>query len=82
MTMPKKKDEILLTENGFYFGHQLKDGSLGMGARRITETEIMTMFTRFFDVYCEHEKVDSMVLQAENKVTILVKRLPTEIGKQ
>lgn len=80
--MPKSKDEILMTENGFYFGHQLKDGSLGKGARRITETEILTMFTRLFEVYCEHEKRDNMVLQTENNETILVKQLPTEIGKQ
>ena len=41
-----KELELYLEPDGFYAGYKLKNGKLGAGAHKITEDEIITMFTK------------------------------------
>lgn len=41
----EKQIEIFAHEDGFYAGVMLKNGKLGKGAYRITDEDIMTMFS-------------------------------------
>ena len=43
--MMEKQIEIFAHEDGFYAGVMLKNGQLGKGAYRITDEDIMTMFS-------------------------------------
>ena len=43
--MAQNTIEIFAREDGFYAGRMLKSGKLGKGAYRITDEDIMTMFS-------------------------------------
>lgn len=74
-----RKNEILMTNDGFYFGYKLKNGRLNKNARRISEDEIMNMFMFMFSAYCAKTKTDSLVV-AKDGYGIAVKEIVTETG--
>lgn len=75
-----KKNEILMTREGFFFGYQLQNGKLNKRARRITENEIVNMFMHMFSAYCAQNETDVMTVKGGNGYMMLVKELPTETG--
>ena len=75
-----KKNEILMTREGFFFGYQLENGKLNKGARRITESEIMNMFMHMFSAYCSQNDTDTLLMKGNEKYMVLVRELPTETG--
>ena len=44
--------DFLQCEDGIYFGRPLKNGSISKDARKITEKEIIYMFSEFLQNYC------------------------------
>ena len=44
--MAKTRIEIYDMEDGFWAGHRKKDGKMADGAYRLTDEDIMTMFTK------------------------------------
>ena len=44
--------EFLQCEDGIYFGRALKNGSISKDSRKITEGEILQMFSELLQNYC------------------------------
>lgn len=44
--------EFLQCEDGIYFGRALKNGSISKDARKITDGEIIEIFSEFIQDYC------------------------------
>ena len=44
--------EFLQCEDGIYFGRPLKNGSISKDARKITDEEIIEIFSEFVQDYC------------------------------
>lgn len=44
--------EFLQCTDGIYFGRPLKNGSISKDARKITDEEIVHMFSEFLQDYC------------------------------
>ena len=44
--------EFLQCEDGIYFGRALKNGSISKDARKVTNGEILHMFSEFLQDYC------------------------------
>lgn len=77
-----KNNEIVMTKEGFYFGHILANGKLNRGAQRINEDTIMKMFMHMFSAYCAHNNTDKLLLKGDNGYTMLAMEVPTETGEQ
>ena len=52
--MNKRLDEyeFLCCEDGIYFGRPLKNGSISKDSRKITDSEIINIFSEFLQGYC------------------------------
>ena len=48
--------EFLCCEDGIYFGRALKNGSISKDARKITDEEIVQIFSEFLQDYCLRTK--------------------------
>ena len=48
--------EFLQCEDGIYFGRALKNGSISKDARKITNEEIIYMFSELLQDYCLRNK--------------------------
>ena len=58
--------EFLQCEDGVYFGRALKNGSISKDARKITNEEIVILFSKFLEDYClRHKK--ALVLERNGK---------------
>ena len=44
--------EFLCCEDGIYFGRALKNGSISKDSRKVTEGEILQMFSELLQNYC------------------------------
>ena len=58
--------EFLQCEDGIYFGRALKNGSISKDARKITEGEIIHLFSEFLQDYCLKAK-KPLVLERNGK---------------
>lgn len=75
--------DIYMKQDGYYVGRMLKNGKLSANARRITETEILTMFTGMMRAYCNKTGSDNLVMKdAEGKVYVATKVQPTTEAEQ
>lgn len=53
MAKPTLQDyEFLQCEDGIYFGRALKNGSISKDARKVTDKEIVNLFSEFLQDYC------------------------------
>jgi hypothetical protein len=58
--------EFLSCEDGIYFGRALKNGSVSKDARKITNEEIIYLFSELLQTYClTHKK--PLVLERNGK---------------
>ena len=65
--MAKLEDyEFLQCEDGIYFGRALKNGSVSKDARKITNEEIIYLFSELLQAYCLTYK-KPFVLQRNGK---------------
>jgi hypothetical protein len=58
--------EFLCCEDGIYFGRALKNGSISKDARKITDEEIVQIFSEFLQDYCLRTK-KPLVLERNGK---------------
>ena len=58
--------EFLQCEDGIYFGRALKNGSISKDARKVTNEEIIQMFSEFLQTYCLVNK-KPLVLEKNGK---------------
>ena len=58
--------EFLQCEDGIYFRRALKNGSISKDARKITDEEIVQMFSEFLQDYCLRTK-KPLVLERNGK---------------
>ncbi len=58
--------EFLQCEDGIYFGRALKNGSISKDARKITDEEIVQIFSEFLQDYCLRTK-KPLVLERNGK---------------
>lgn len=78
--MEKKHIEIYRRDGGFYVGRMLKNGKLSSDAARISEQDICTMFTEFFQAYCAQNGTDKLALQGGDGFTFMAVKIDTESG--
>ena len=58
--------EFLQCEDGIYFGRALKNGSISKDARKVTNEEIIYMFSELLQDYCLRNK-KPLVLEKNGK---------------
>lgn len=58
--------EFLQCEDGIYFGRALKNGSISKDARKVTDKEIVNLFSEFLQDYCLRYK-KPLVLERNGK---------------
>ena len=58
--------EFLRCNDGIYFGRALKNGSISKDARKITDEEIVQIFSEFLQDYCLRTK-KPLVLERNGK---------------
>lgn len=71
----KPQTEIHERGDGFWAGRELKNGSLGKGSHKISDEEIMTMFTRLFEEYCRTKGTDKMLMRDASGQLFVVGRV-------
>lgn len=68
------KIEIFEKKDGFYAGRQLKSGEMAKGNYRITDYDIMTMFTTLFENYVAQTGEPKMFMRdSDGNVFVTVK---------
>ena len=72
------KYDIYLTDEGFFVGRRLKNGKMAAGSRRITDEEIMTMFTHLYQNYVKQTGTDKMLMQTSDGTSLCTFRLKFE----
>ena len=58
--------EFLQCEDGIYFGRALKNGDISADSRKVTDEEIIKMFSEFLQDYCLRYK-KPLVLERNGK---------------
>ena len=67
MARPTLQDyEFLQCEDGIYFGRALKNGSISKDSRKVTNEEIINMFSELLQDYCLRNK-KPLVLERNGK---------------
>ena len=74
----KQGYELLMTLDGrFYFGRQLRNGSMSADAQEIDEEQMMNAFVAWFDNHCRRHRTDSLWLNLTDGA-VLLKRFTAE----
>lgn len=50
--MAKAKQQLVISDDGFFVGRVLKDGSISADAYHISDAEIVAMFENYLTRYC------------------------------
>lgn len=69
----EKDIKIVLTQQGFFAGHVLPNGTLELGAHKISEEEIFNMYGALMRTYCRKTGQDSLVLPGSDGKIIVSK---------
>ena len=76
--MAKKQDyEVLMTEEGFWFGRLLKNGTMSADSVRIDDGQITNMLAAWFERHCAREQTDELWITKPDGA-ILVKQFTSE----
>lgn len=78
MKTKKQEKGLYMTNEGFFLGRKLKNGNLSKDSRRITEEEIMKMFSYFFSAYCVKNNTSTLFMDGGDGYAIAVKEIKTE----
>ena len=65
--------KIVLTQQGFFAGQVLPNGTLKLGAHKISEEEIFTMYGALMRTYCRKTGQESLVLPGSDGKIIVSK---------
>lgn len=76
-----KEMDIYMLQDGFYVGHQKKNGEMAKGAKRVSENDIMTMFAAMMNAYCLKNNTDTLAIKDAEGCLIVARKLPTELGE-
>lgn len=76
-----QSNDIFHTEDGFFVGRMCKNGKPAKGAYRITGSDIMTMFSKFFTDYCADTHSEQLVMADEQGNVFVTKRVPAKAGE-
>ena len=76
--MAKRQDyELLMTEQGFWFGRLLRNGTMSADSVRIEDDQITNMLAAWFERYCQREQTDQLWISKPDGA-ILVKLFSAE----
>lgn len=77
--MSKKTNdyEILMTEQGFYFGRLLKNGTMSADSTPIDDEQITNLVAAWFERHCQRETTDQLWISKPDGA-ILVKQFTAE----
>lgn len=64
---------IVLTQKGFFAGKKLKNGTLALGAHKISEEEILTMATTIMRTYAAKTGEDTLILPGGDGKLVVMK---------
>ena len=72
----KKNDDygILMTEQGFYFGRLLKNGTMSADSKPVGQDELLNAFAAMFERHCDREQTTEQWIGIEGGGAILIKR--------
>ena len=74
----KKAIELFRRDDGFWAGRELKGGKLSADAHKVTAEEIMTMFTEFFQDYCEESGQDKLLMKDGDGQLFVTMKVPAK----
>lgn len=79
--MATKKNEdygLLMTEQGFYYGRLLKNGSMSADSKPVGEDELLNAFAAMFERHCAKEQTNEQWIGIEGGGAILIKRFTAD----
>lgn len=79
--MATKKNEdygLLMTEQGFYYGRLLKNGSMSADSKPVGQDELLNAFAAMFERHCATEQTNEQWIGIEGGGAILIKRFTAE----
>ena len=71
---------IQLTQKGYMAGKRLKNGTMALGAHKITEDEIFTMASTLMRVYVARTNNDTLVLRGDDDKALILKLVDVKAG--
>ncbi len=76
----KKNDDygLLMTEQGFYFGRLLKNGTMSADSRPVGEDELTNAFAAMFERQCAKDGTNEQWIGIEGGGAILMKRFTVD----
>ena len=77
MSKTKQDYEILMTDEGFWFGRLLKNGTMSADSVRIDDDQITNMLAAWFERHCAREQTDELWITKPDGA-ILVKQFTSE----
>ena len=77
MSKTKQDYELLMTEEGFWFGRLLKNGTMSADSVRIDDDQITNMLAAWFERHCAREQTDELWITKPDGA-ILVKQFTSE----
>ena len=72
-TAMTQNTELFLEKDGFYAGRKLKSGKLAKDAHKITQEEIMIMFSAIMRTYVAKSGNDTMMIEGDDGKTVVAK---------
>lgn len=79
--MATKKNEdygLLMTEQGFYYGRLLKNGSMSADSKPVGQDELLNAFAAMFERHCATEQTNEQWIGIEGGGAILIKRFTVD----
>lgn len=64
---------IVLTQQGFFAGHLMKNGTLALGAKKITESEIFSMFYALMRTWKTKTGTDTITIPGTDNSLVVAK---------
>ena len=76
--MKQKEIELFRRNDGFYASRELKNGNLSADAHKVSAEEIMTMFTEFFQDYCNESGDDKLIMKTDDGRLFVTMKVPAK----
>lgn len=71
---------IVLTQKGFFAGRKLKNGTLSLGAHKISEEEILTMAATIMRTYHAKTGQDTLMVPGDDGRLLVMKLMDVKAG--
>lgn len=80
--MAKTEIGIFLTQQGFFAGKKLENGTLALGAHKISEDEILTMASTLLRTYQAKTGKDTLIVPATEDRLMVMKLMEIKKGQE